>query len=227
MLCVFFFQAEDGIRDAQESRGLGDVYKRQFVQLLSHGLRSRGGSGPHNMNFLPAVAASLSSSCWLPEAFSASFSQFLGPVLAQCEHLELSLCQLWLGLLELGPQHAPPRDQDCDVDTTWKPNTGAPSSSSPSLVLRTSSSGVSHGIPSLSAARRMQSCTTTVACSCLSCHEPSRPSIPQIEAMHVPHLPIIGLGAKRQRATMPRAAAGGTLSMAKSPRSSSGTVTPR
>ena len=25
----FFFQAEDGIRDAQESRGLGDVYKRQ------------------------------------------------------------------------------------------------------------------------------------------------------------------------------------------------------
>ena len=25
----FFFQAEAGIRDAQESRGLGDVYKRQ------------------------------------------------------------------------------------------------------------------------------------------------------------------------------------------------------
>ena len=24
------FQAEDGIRDAQESRGLGDVYKRQM-----------------------------------------------------------------------------------------------------------------------------------------------------------------------------------------------------
>mgnify|MGYP007068836375 CR=1 FL=1 len=24
-----FFRAEDGIRDAQESRGLGDVYKRQ------------------------------------------------------------------------------------------------------------------------------------------------------------------------------------------------------
>src|SRR5678815_5958177 len=34
---VFFFQAEDGIRDAQESRGLGDVYKRQhgiLVELL-------------------------------------------------------------------------------------------------------------------------------------------------------------------------------------------------
>ena len=27
-MCVFF-QAEDGIRGAQESRGLGDVYKRQ------------------------------------------------------------------------------------------------------------------------------------------------------------------------------------------------------
>ena len=26
-----FFQAEDGIRDAQESRGLGDVYKRQVL----------------------------------------------------------------------------------------------------------------------------------------------------------------------------------------------------
>ena len=29
MVFFFFFQAEDGIRDAQESRGLGDVYKRQ------------------------------------------------------------------------------------------------------------------------------------------------------------------------------------------------------
>ena len=28
-MCCFFFQAEDGIRYAQESRGLGDVYKRQ------------------------------------------------------------------------------------------------------------------------------------------------------------------------------------------------------
>src|SRR5678815_3235786 len=29
----FFFQAEDGIRDAQESRGLGDVYKRQGLHV--------------------------------------------------------------------------------------------------------------------------------------------------------------------------------------------------
>ena len=29
MLRIVLFKAEDGIRDAQESRGLGDVYKRQ------------------------------------------------------------------------------------------------------------------------------------------------------------------------------------------------------
>ena len=29
VVCFFFFQAEDGIRDLVRSRGLGDVYKRQ------------------------------------------------------------------------------------------------------------------------------------------------------------------------------------------------------
>eukprot|EP01017_Pseudomicrothorax_dubius_P008354 TRINITY_DN1273_c0_g1_i4.p1 TRINITY_DN1273_c0_g1~~TRINITY_DN1273_c0_g1_i4.p1 ORF type:complete len:363 (-),score=129.30 TRINITY_DN1273_c0_g1_i4:144-1232(-) len=33
IISVFFFQAEDGIRDAQESRGLGDVYKRQVQKV--------------------------------------------------------------------------------------------------------------------------------------------------------------------------------------------------
>ncbi|VTU48484.1 hypothetical protein AMBR_NBBOBCOC_02830 [Lacticaseibacillus rhamnosus] len=28
---IFFFQAEDGIRDSSTSRGLGDVYKRQSL----------------------------------------------------------------------------------------------------------------------------------------------------------------------------------------------------
>ena len=32
---LFFFQAEDGIRDLVRSRGLGDVYKRQEHTLLS------------------------------------------------------------------------------------------------------------------------------------------------------------------------------------------------
>ena len=30
----FFFQAEDGIRDLVRSRGLGDVYKRQHLNLV-------------------------------------------------------------------------------------------------------------------------------------------------------------------------------------------------
>ena len=33
----FFFQAEDGIRVAQESRGLGDVYKRQILMREAPG----------------------------------------------------------------------------------------------------------------------------------------------------------------------------------------------
>ena len=34
-MCVFFFQAVDGIRDLVRSRGLGDVYKRQ-MQIISN-----------------------------------------------------------------------------------------------------------------------------------------------------------------------------------------------
>ena len=33
-LLFFFFQAEDGIRDFCLSRGLGDVYKRQLLNLV-------------------------------------------------------------------------------------------------------------------------------------------------------------------------------------------------
>ena len=33
---VFFFQAEDGIRDLVRSRGLGDVYKRQALDHLQY-----------------------------------------------------------------------------------------------------------------------------------------------------------------------------------------------
>ena len=32
---MFFFQAEDGIRDPEMSRGLGDVYKRQDLTLIA------------------------------------------------------------------------------------------------------------------------------------------------------------------------------------------------
>ena len=34
---VFFFQAEDGIRDLVRSRGLGDVYKRQVYETAMSG----------------------------------------------------------------------------------------------------------------------------------------------------------------------------------------------
>ena len=34
LMVVFFFQAEDGIRDLVRSRGLGDVYKRQNLARL-------------------------------------------------------------------------------------------------------------------------------------------------------------------------------------------------
>ena len=57
---VFFFQAEDGIRDLVRSRGLGDVYKRQII-----------GSGPGSLvevfngmplGFVDTVLSSLLSS---------------------------------------------------------------------------------------------------------------------------------------------------------------------
>ena len=43
MRVLFFFQAEDGIRDLVRSRGLGDVYKRQVPP--THPGRGRGVRG--------------------------------------------------------------------------------------------------------------------------------------------------------------------------------------
>jgi len=42
---MFFFQAEDGIRDAQESRGLGgrDVTPAVITQIVEHLLNSKTG----------------------------------------------------------------------------------------------------------------------------------------------------------------------------------------
>ena len=53
MLLLFFFQAEDGIRDLVRSRGLGDVYKRQRV----HRPAEEGGAVlPDRKPFQPAYA---------------------------------------------------------------------------------------------------------------------------------------------------------------------------
>eukprot|EP00825_Cyclidium_porcatum_P012847 TRINITY_DN16718_c0_g1_i1.p1 TRINITY_DN16718_c0_g1~~TRINITY_DN16718_c0_g1_i1.p1 ORF type:complete len:256 (+),score=15.52 TRINITY_DN16718_c0_g1_i1:21-788(+) len=43
LYCFFFFQAEDGIRDHAQSRGLGDVYKRQIliIQILKIARKAR------------------------------------------------------------------------------------------------------------------------------------------------------------------------------------------
>ena len=47
--CVFFFQAEDGIRDLVRSRGLGDVYKRQAIgRQRAHSHRQNGGYDRHD-----------------------------------------------------------------------------------------------------------------------------------------------------------------------------------
>ena len=50
---VFFFQAEDGIRDLVRSRGLGDVYKRQK---------------PPSGGKLPSRLAMGFSAYWLPSS---------------------------------------------------------------------------------------------------------------------------------------------------------------
>ena len=55
-VCYFFFQAEDGIRDAQESRGLGDVYKRQARTGAHPGpLPNSGVLALHNSIATPAL----------------------------------------------------------------------------------------------------------------------------------------------------------------------------
>ena len=42
---LFFFQAEDGIRDLVRSRGLGDVYKRQVVDFDGRLVQAGWGEG--------------------------------------------------------------------------------------------------------------------------------------------------------------------------------------
>ena len=54
---VFFFQAEDGIRDLVRSRGLGDVYKRQVLRQARRGNRDEStracGTEPAGLAAIP------------------------------------------------------------------------------------------------------------------------------------------------------------------------------
>ena len=52
---LFFFQAEDGIRDLVRSRGLGDVYKRQATHSPATVLSHAGARGKRQRS--PALAA--------------------------------------------------------------------------------------------------------------------------------------------------------------------------
>ena len=59
----FVVQAEDGIRDAQESRGLGDVYKRQGVG----GWQGFGPSAPFFFGSALALIAAVMFIFWKPQ----------------------------------------------------------------------------------------------------------------------------------------------------------------
>ena len=53
VVCCFFFQAEDGIRDLVRSRGLGDVYKRQidsYVEGINPGNNLPVGNSPRSFS---------------------------------------------------------------------------------------------------------------------------------------------------------------------------------
>ena len=61
---MFFFQAEDGIRDLVRSRGLGDVYKRQARRISSYCLpRNLRKKSQAEVNELAAAGLSMVYVC--------------------------------------------------------------------------------------------------------------------------------------------------------------------
>eukprot|EP00658_Telonema_sp_P-2_P051795 TRINITY_DN3989_c0_g2_i4.p1 TRINITY_DN3989_c0_g2~~TRINITY_DN3989_c0_g2_i4.p1 ORF type:complete len:753 (+),score=93.23 TRINITY_DN3989_c0_g2_i4:47-2305(+) len=99
----FFFQAEDGIRDAQESRGLGDVYKRQDG--------GSGGSGGGIWGVLGPVLTVFqtmgvwSTSLTMPEEFQSSIGTISSffvvdfvTIFSGLETIIVPLAQLFLGV---------------------------------------------------------------------------------------------------------------------------------
>ena len=74
--CFFFFQAEDGIRDLVRSRGLGDVYKRQYLD--------RPDAAPAGIRLQPTTA----------EALAATVAADDGPISVSYTHLTLPTSDL-------------------------------------------------------------------------------------------------------------------------------------
>eukprot|EP00658_Telonema_sp_P-2_P036747 TRINITY_DN26515_c0_g1_i1.p1 TRINITY_DN26515_c0_g1~~TRINITY_DN26515_c0_g1_i1.p1 ORF type:complete len:279 (-),score=70.59 TRINITY_DN26515_c0_g1_i1:159-995(-) len=95
-ICFFFFQAEDGIRDAQESRGLGDVYKRQYQRRV----RGDRVSSMSQFQLAPSVALSLQET----SGAVLRFAPFLGLFMLDklIAHLMRSLSLAWLAVTPLG-----------------------------------------------------------------------------------------------------------------------------
>ena len=56
---LFFFQAEDGIRDLVRSRGLGDVYKRQLLLAQMERLERQTRTRDANGRYLNAKLAAI------------------------------------------------------------------------------------------------------------------------------------------------------------------------
>ena len=66
---LFFFQAEDGIRDLVRSRGLGDVYKRQRVYRTSRTGSSQNDRTAEGLGLGSLV--SIPNHVWFPNAIAA------------------------------------------------------------------------------------------------------------------------------------------------------------
>ena len=65
MFLVFFFQAEDGIRDLVRSRGLGDVYKRQEYRIRNADDRGRANPGDVQQDAFDFLRRDLLAACCL------------------------------------------------------------------------------------------------------------------------------------------------------------------
>eukprot|EP00658_Telonema_sp_P-2_P014589 TRINITY_DN15545_c0_g1_i2.p1 TRINITY_DN15545_c0_g1~~TRINITY_DN15545_c0_g1_i2.p1 ORF type:complete len:100 (-),score=13.37 TRINITY_DN15545_c0_g1_i2:66-365(-) len=97
-ILVLFFQAEDGIRDAQESRGLGDVYKRQLDRRPGIGLESMSRSLPplRSMHTVPAIETDKPMSRYVRSSSSLPVKQCTtsGGRCSNCLSMALSLIHI-------------------------------------------------------------------------------------------------------------------------------------